>query len=147
MSQPNSNNVVLTEAEVAQSKENKKKRHRTVSQLPVFRNAVMILDFLVDITARSPKAFRKFTDSSFEMVNELMRQIGLAQEYRNEVRFECITEAISFVYVLKAHFAVYQNKGMLSKDLLNKARKLCDDTVGQLVAWRSSATREGSDLE
>ena len=147
MSQPNSNSVVLTAAEVAQSKENKKKRHRTVSQLPVFRNAVMILDFLVDITARSPKAFRKFTDSSFEMVNELMRQIGLAQEYRNEVRFECITEAISFVYVLKAHFAVYQNRGILSKDVHNKTKKVCENTIAQLVAWRSSVNREGSDLE
>ena len=48
MSQPNSNMVVLTAAEVAQSKENKKRRHRTVSQLPVFRNAVQILSFTIE---------------------------------------------------------------------------------------------------
>lgn len=147
MSQPNSNSVVLTEAEVAQSKENKKKRHRTVSQLPVFRSAVMLLDLMVDITTRSPKAFRKFTDSSFEMVNEILRYIGLSQEYRDETRYECITEAISFVYVLKAHFAVYQNRGILSKDVHNKTKKVCENTIAQLVAWRSSVNREGSVTE
>ena len=144
MPEPNSDGVFLTDAEKSQSRENKK-RHRTITQLPVYRNAVMLLDVIVDITAKSPRNLRKFTDSSFEMVNELMRYIGLAQEYRNEERIVCITEAISFVFVLKTHFAIYQRRGIIAKDLYNKIRALCDNTVAQLVGWRDSVRREGSE--
>lgn len=147
MPQSDSNKVVLTQQEIAQSIENKKKRHRTVSQLPVFRSAVMILDVIVDIVSRSPKSFRKFTDSSLEMANELMRYIGLAQEYRNGERSMCIIEAISFVYVLKAHFSVYERRGVIAKDAYNKIKKLCDNIIAQLVGWRSSVFREGFDTE
>lgn len=145
MPEPNSDGVVLTDAEKAQSRESKK-RHRAISQLPVYRNAVMLLDVIVDLTAKSPRSLRKFTDSSFEMVNELMRYIGLAQEYRNDERIVCINEAISFVFVLKTHFTIYQRRGIMSKDLHNKTKALCENTIAQLVGWRVSVNREGSDM-
>jgi len=145
MLQPDSNGVILTADEIAQSRENKRKR-RTISQLPVFRNAVLLLDLIVDIAAKSPKNVRKFTDSSIETVNDLMRYIGMAQEYRGEERLNCIIEGISTVYVLKSHFVIYHSRSIISKDALNKVKKLCDNTVAQLYGWRDSVQREGLDV-
>ena len=143
MSQSSADGVVLTQAEVAQSKANKKKMGYTISQLPVFRNAVQILSFTIELTARSPRSLRKFTDSTIDMANELMRHIGLAQEYRANDRIVCIIEAISIVYVLKAHFGVYCSRGIISKDAHNKAKKVCENTVSQLSGWRDFVQRKG----
>ena len=67
MSQSSAAGVVLTKAEVAQSKANKKKMGYTISQLPVFRNVVQILSFTIELTASSPRSLRKFTDSTIDM--------------------------------------------------------------------------------
>lgn len=72
--------IVLTAQEVAQSDENKQKKTRTIAQLPVFRNGVTLLGFVVDLAARTPRNTRRFTDSSIDIANSLLKTIGLANE-------------------------------------------------------------------
>ncbi len=143
----NTQGVFLTAEEISRSEELKKRKTRTISQLPVFRNATMILSFVVDITMRTPRNARRYTDSSVELANDLLKAIGLANENRAEERILCITDAIVLVYVIKSHLAVYYTKGVLSKDTHNKAKRLCDNTVAQLNGWRDSVKREGCNLQ
>lgn len=135
--------VVLTPQEIAQSNQNKQKKTRTIAQLPVFRNGVLLLNYMVDLAARTPRSARRFTDASVDLANDLLKTIGLANENRSEERILCITDAIVCVNVLKAHLGIYFSRGVLSKDAHNKAKKVCDNTVAQLTGWRDSVKREG----
>ncbi|MCQ2231680.1 MAG: hypothetical protein MJZ30_07530 [Paludibacteraceae bacterium] len=135
--------IVLTAQEVAQSDENKQKKTRTIAQLPVFRNGVTLLGFVVDLAARTPRNTRRFTDSSIDIANSLLKTIGLANENRGEERILYITDAVVCTFTLKAHLGLYYGRGLMSKDVHNKAKKICDNTVAQLYGWRDSTLRSG----
>lgn len=56
------NDVVIPEEVIADSRDKKAKRGKTLSELPVYRDTANLLVVVADMVARSPVALRKFYD-------------------------------------------------------------------------------------
>ena len=144
----NANGVEIPKDIVEESRTKKAKRVKTLSQLPVCRDSVTLLDVVTELVVKSPASMRKFYDELTHAMFEIIISIGMADLSRNnpEQRVEYINCTIALVNAVKSAFSVLRWRNLLSKDADNKQKSLVKRINAQLVGWRDYTVSEGVEL-
>ncbi len=139
----NKTGVMLTEQEVRQSTENKKRRTLTTAQLPAYKTARSLMTLTLQVMRSVPRKYACFCDRLVGDIAEMMKSVAMAQESRGEERCFYIGNALGLSVCVKSYFADLHVIGVVGKDVRNKAQKLCESESSQLAGWRDFTLREG----
>ncbi|MBQ9309878.1 MAG: hypothetical protein IJ222_03340 [Bacteroidales bacterium] len=130
---------------IAASDAKKKKKDKTLAQLPVFRAAANLLYVVTEAVKGGPNSLRKFYDIMLADTAEVMKAIGMADAARNpEDRAWYIDSALVLVNVVKFYLTILRKLGLLEKDVDNKMKRLVRSIIAQLVGWRDYTRSEGA---
>lgn len=131
----------------ARSQTLKKKRGKTLANLPVFRDAAKLLQEVVIVQLRGPKSLRRFYDEMVANTAEILKTVGMANAAVKapDDRVWYLDSAVVLVEVEREYFATLQDTGILSEDSYKKVSALTKRIVAQLVGWRDYTKGEGAD--
>lgn len=141
--------VVLTEAEIAEAKKNKREMNKKVATFAnsrIYRTLHESMRFIVEIVQLIPKKNVKLTDILLQNFSEAIRWTAAAYQHPDPfLKINALEEAIALMYVVKI---MINSMSKLIGDKKHKQLTSSNDGVmRQLVAWRSSLTSQGSDDE
>lgn len=139
------NGVVIPEGTIADSIEKKKKKGKTLAQLPVYRDASNLKYIITALMMKSPKKMTKFFDLSLANISEVCKSIGFAYISRSvDDRIWYINCALILVNEIRNDFVILRKLGLLvDKDLDNKSKALSKKIIAQLIGWRDFTSSEG----
>lgn len=140
--------IKIPEEVIAASDLKKKKRKRSLAQLPVYRDVVNLKLIFVQLTKDSPNSLRKFFDLDLSNISEVQKSIGFAKLSLDCRRYEdaiwYMNSSLVIVQEIRDDFTILKQLGIVDADTYNKAKALMKGVVAQLKAWRDYDNSEGA---
>lgn len=130
--------------EVLAAQKAKRKRHRSVRQLPVYRDTSQLKEIIISFMAEGPRKYAKFFDSLICTVSEAKKCIAMATICRDTYSMQdnqdfariLIEDTLDDVRILK-------DKNVISDLQQKRVKKLATKITSQLIAWRDSVDSQG----
>ena len=137
--------VVIPNETVADSERKKQSKRKTLSQLPVYRDASRLKYVTVLLVLKGAKKLSGFYDDLLRELTEVRNLIGFADYSRTaEDRTGNINSALVLITGAKEDFKALRDGGVISKDEYNKIESLVNRIVAQLIGWRDYTNNEGA---
>ena len=138
------NGVVIPQATI-QDSEQKKRQHRTLRQMPIYRDIANLKYFVVCLYERVPRKFTRYIDSILLTVSEAKKCVGLAHATRDSaMRIEYLDMVHIFVEDVQDGIKILHKMNHISKDTENKIRQLTRGIVAQAIALRDYTSGQGN---
>ncbi len=138
------NGVVIPQATI-QDSEQKKRQHRTLRQMPIYRDIANLKYFVVCLYERVPRKFTRYIDSILLTVSEAKKCVGLAHATRDSaMRIEYLDMVHIFVEDVQDDIKILHKMNHISKDTENKIRQLTRGIVAQAIALRDYTSGQGN---
>lgn len=134
--------VIITEQEVQASDANRKKKQRTIRQLPVFRDTCNLAFVVEQLMVKCPRKYKCTLDEMERIVTNLLQSLDLANELKED-RNQLCAEAHSLIIALTVKFEIICRLGVINRDTLKKIKRMCQSVTSQIAGWRRSACGEG----
>lgn len=135
--------VVIPQEAVADSNA-KKKAHRTLRQLPIYRDMANLKYMVVSLYDRVPRRLTKYIDTMLATVSEAKKCVGLAEATKSmDDRAQYLTLARVFVEDIQDDVIILFKKNVISKSLENQMKGQVRAIVAQCVAWRDYTNGQG----
>lgn len=139
-----SDGVKVPEATVEDSRI-KKRQHRTLRQLPLYRDMSNLKYYVVRIYDGLPRKYTKYIDSVLNTVCEAKKCVGLSEASRNpDERASYLTMARAFVEDVQDDITILRKLNQIDGDTEKKMKSLARGIVAQCVAWRDYENRQGA---
>ena len=153
--------VVIPEHIAKASDDKKKKRRKTLAQLPVYRASANLMYVLFSLMLTAPRKATKFLDLMLESSDRLMYLIGMADKARTtgerevyideaDVIARNLSRNLSMLRHIKVSGHCMDGDRMRTLPVVSKTDedKMCAlirSITSQLVAWMSYIRKEGVD--
>ena len=138
------NGVVIPQATI-QSSEQKKRAHRTLRQMPIYRDIANLKYFVVGLYDKVPRRFTRYIDSIWLTVSEAKKCVGLAHATRDSaMRIEYLDMVHIFAEDIQDDIKILHKMNHISKDTENKIRQLTRGIVAQAIALRDYTSGQGN---
>lgn len=138
--------VYIPQEAVVRSNE-KKKSHRTLRQLPIYRDASNLKFIIASLYGSVPRKYTKYIDTSLLTACEAKKCVGLAESTRNaELRSEYLTTARVFAEDLIDDAVIMVRLGIISKETEKKMKAQARSVVAQCIAWRDYTNDQGASV-
>jgi hypothetical protein len=122
----------------------KKKAHRTLRQLPIYRDMANLKYMVVCLYDIVPRKLTKYIDSMLVTVCEAKKCVGLAESTRNsEERAQYLTLARVFMEDTQDDVTILFKKNVISKNIEKQMKGQVRSVVAQCVAWRDYTNGQG----
>jgi len=140
-----STNGVVIPQKTIQDSEQKKRQHRTLRQMPIYRDIANLKYFVVCLYERVPRKFTRYIDSILLTVSEAKKCVGLAHATRDSaMRIEYLDMVHIFVEDVQDDIKILHKMNHISKDTENKIRQLTRGIVAQAIALRDYTSGQGN---
>ncbi len=135
--------VVIPKQAVDASAE-KKKRHRTLRQLPIYRDMTEFKYLVVVLLNKCERKNTKMYDNMLNTVCEAKKCVGLGESARNpEERAYFLSMARIFIEDAQDDIAILNRLNLISRDTEKSMKALAKRIVAQCVAWRDYENGRG----
>ena len=139
----NQHGVVVPPEIVEQSKA-KKRAHRTLRQLPLYRDMANLKYMTVRLYERTPKKLTKYLDSMLSTVCEAKKCVGLGESTRDpQARMEYLSMARIFIEDVQDDLTILARLNYVDNQTEKAMKKLAKGIVAQCVAWRDYTNGQG----
>lgn len=136
--------VVIPNETVADSERKKQSKRKTLSQLPVYRDASRLKYVTVLLVLKGAKKLSGFYDDLLRELTEVRNLIGFADYSRTaEDRTGNINSALVLITGAKEDFKALRDGGVIGQDEYDKIESLENKIVAQLIGWRDYTNNEG----
>ena len=123
----------------------KKKKHRTLRQLPLYRDMANLKYMVVCLYDTVPRKLTKYIDTMLATVGEAKKCVGLAESTRNpDERSQYLTLARVFVEDIQDDATILSKKNIISKNMEKQMKGQVRSVVAQCVAWRDYTNGRGA---
>jgi hypothetical protein len=130
--------VVIPKETVEQSEE-KKRRHRTLRQMPIYRDMANLKYLVVMLYQRVPKKLTRYIDSILLTVCESKKCVGMAHVTRNAAeRMAYLDMARVMVEDVQDDITIVKRMNLIDKDTEAVMKRLAKSVVAQAIALRDS---------
>ena len=128
---------VVIPQEIIDQSTAKKQAHRTLRQLPLYRDMSNLKYMVVRLYDRTPKRLTKYIDSMLGTVCEAKKCVGLGESSRDPLqRMEYLSMARIFVEDTSDDVTILSRLNIVDKKTEQSMKKLAKGIVAQTVAWR-----------
>ena len=139
-----SDGVVIPPETVASS-EQKKRAHRTLRQMPIYRDIANLKYFVVCLYDKVPRKYTRYIDSILMTVSEAKKCVGLAHATRvPSTRVEYLDMVHIFIEDVQDDIKILYRLNHISKDTENKIRQQARGIVAQAIALRDYTNGQGN---
>ena len=122
----------------------KKKAHRTLRQLPIYRDMANLKYMVVCLYDTVPRKMTKYIDAMLATVCEAKKCVGLAESTRNpDERSKYLTLARVFVEDTQDDVTILFKKNIIGKSQEKQMKGQVRAIVAQCVAWRDYTNGQG----
>ena len=141
---PPGEGVEIPQETVAQSAE-KKRQHRTLRQLPVYRDMANLKYMVVRLYERTPRKLTKYLDTTLSTVCEAKKCVGLGEATRNpNERADYLSMARIFIEDVQDDLTILARLNVIDKKTEKQVKQLARGIVAQCVAWRDYENSQGT---
>lgn len=138
-------NGVMIPQETVLDSNAKKKAHRTLRQLPIYRDMANLKYMVVCLYDTVPRKMTKYIDAMLLTVCEAKKCVGLAESTRNpDERAQYLTLARAFVEDTQDDVTILFKKNIISKHTERQMKAQVRSIVAQCVAWRDYVNDRGA---
>lgn len=138
--------VELTQEEIQQAKKNKTEEYqksRSFSHSTMYRTLHNATRLYLQVVVLLPKKTAKVSDILLQNLSDIMKWSAVAYSHYDELlKLSALEEAISLTYTLKIF--VNSMTHLIGPKKHKQLTNLNDTLLRQLIAWRSSIIRRGS---
>ncbi len=128
--------VVIPPEAVERSNE-LKQRHRTLRQLPIYRDMSNLKFMVVRLFDMVPRKMTKYVDMMIQTVGEAKKCVGFAEASRDQqVRADYLSTARVFVEDLQDDVTILRKMNMIDKNTEKAMKSLAKSVVAQSIRWR-----------
>lgn len=143
---PSSEGVAIPKDAIENSEE-KKRRSRTMRQLPVYRDMANMKYLIVSIAGRGPRKYAKYYDEMVITASDAKKTLALALTLRdNQSRCDNLDYARTMMEDLQDDMMILHRLEVIGKTEKKKVRKLAQGIIAQLVALRDYTRSQGIDI-
>lgn len=115
----------------------KKKAHRTLRQLPLYRDMSNLKYMVVRLYDRTPKRLTKYIDSMLCTVTEAKKCVGLGEASQEpQARIQYLSMARIFIEDIQDDVTILSRLNIVDKKTEKNMKSLAKNIVAQTVAWR-----------
>ena len=136
--------VVIPQEAVERSRE-LKRRHKTLRQLPIYRDLANLEYLTVTLYQKLPRKMTKYLDIVLNRISEAGTCVGMAEATRDSaVRAEYLTTARVFVEKYYDSVIILGKLNLIDKKTEKGMKSLAKGIIAQTVAWRDYVNGEGT---
>ena len=140
------NGVVVPQEIVSGSRE-KKARHRSARQTPVYRDMANLKYIIVNTMVAAPRKYAKYFDEMLMTGSNAKQSLSLALEGGdNASRYENLSYAKVMIEDLQDDAVILHQMGVINKERKKTIRKLAQKVSGQTVRLRDYFKGQGIDI-
>lgn len=143
MEQQEQQGVTIPPATVEASKE-KKRKGRTLRQMPVWRDLANLKYLVVKMQSKAPRKLTKFFDQMLMTVSEAKKCVGMANANREK---ESVAEWLDFARVLTEDvhddITILRQLNQIDRDTEQKMKSLAKGITAQCAALRDYTRGQG----
>lgn len=122
----------------------KKKAHRTLRQLPIYRDMANLKYMVVCLYDIVPRKLTKYIDTILMTVCEAKKCVGLAESTRiPEERVQYLTMARVFAEDTQDDIIILSKKNIINKATEKQMKGQVRAIIAQCVAWRDYTNGQG----
>ena len=136
--------VIIPQEAVDRSNE-VKRSHRTLRQLPLYRDMSNLKYMVVRLYDKTPRKYTKYLDCVLNTVTEAKKCVGLGEATRDmAMRAEYLSMARIFIEDLQDDLTILVKMEMISRQTEKAMKNLAKGIVAQCVAWRDYSNDLGA---
>jgi len=136
---------VIIPQEIVEASNSKKRNHRTLRQMSIYRDAIELKYNIVNLYDLVPRKLTKFIDSILLTVSEAKKCIGLSHSvYDPSQRVEYLNMVRIFVEDVQDDIHILFRKGLIGKPVEDKIKKVARGIVAQAIALRDYNNGQGN---
>ena len=138
-------NGVTVPQDIVESSEQKKRRHRTLRQLPLYRDMANLKYLTARLYEATPRKMTKFLDVMLGTVAEAKKCVGLGEASRiPEERAQYLSMARIFIEDVQDDVTILRQMNHIGKQTEKRMKSLTKSIVAQCIAWRDYTNAQGN---
>lgn len=136
--------VLIPQETIADSKE-KKRQHKTLRQLPLYRDLANLEYMVAKLYMKLPRKMTRYLDITLNRVSEAGTCVSMAECERDpQARASYLSTARAFAEKFYDSIIILQKLNLLDKQTAKGMKNLAKGVIAQTVAWRDYTNGEGA---